>query len=71
MNSADENETGVKKIDELCLDFDKNHQYIYFDSPILKTIPIKDDDKIVKQNYEKLNLIDKMICLLKFRNSKR
>ena len=70
-NSADEEQTGIKKIDNLNLDFEKNHNYVYFDPPILKTIPIKDDNKLVKENHEKLNLIDKAFCFLKFRNSKR
>ncbi len=70
-NSANENETGIKIIDELDLDLVKNHNYVYFDPPILKTVPVKDDNKIVKENHEKLNFFDKMICSLKFRNSKR
>lgn len=70
-NSADENETGIKKIDELDLDLVKNYNYVYFDPPILKTVPIKNDSKIVKENHEKLKFFEKMICLLKFRNSKR
>jgi hypothetical protein len=69
-NSTNSKESGIKNID-VTLNFDKNHQYIYFHPPILKTILIKDDNKILKENHEKLNLIDKLICLLKFRNSKR
>ena len=70
-NIADEKETGIKKIDELELNLVKNQSYVYFDPPILKTIPIKNDNKFVNENHEKLKFFDKIVCLLKFRNSKR
>lgn len=70
-NDKDEQDSGIQKIQGLNLEFDKNKNYIYFDPPVLKTLPIKDENKIIKENHQKLKLIDKLICFLKFKNSKR
>lgn len=70
-NINDEKETGIKKIDNLNLEFEKNNEYVYFDPAILKTIPIKDDNIIIKKNFDELNINNKILCYIKYRNSKR
>lgn len=60
-----------KKIDSLQLDLASNLNYFYFDPPILKSVPIKQENKMHKENFEKLNLTEKIYCYFSLRNSQR
>jgi len=70
-NEIEDIDNKIRKIDNLEIQFDKKFQYIYFDPPILKTIPIKNENKIIKENFEKLNIFEKFLCYSKFLNSNR
>lgn len=59
-NFFKENSINLRNFESVNIDVCGRGNCLYFDSPVIKSYTIKSGDKFFKENYDKLNLIQKI-----------